>query len=230
MSRRVSRSIFLGALSLFLLLGASNVLGQNADKNSAGPTKNDFRLRIVEPIEGATVTGSTVRVTVANGMPRTLQGSSRTNDMPNPSFRVYLGNTLKGELKRDDNVLTIENVPVGSQKLVVEALNPSGEIIDRKEINFQTVASSSPAALSSIPTTEPKPAASSEQKPAASSAATSTTTTNPPPVIEPAPAPAPATSLKAKTLPKTASSAPRAGLAGLALVLAGLLVSRKATR
>jgi hypothetical protein len=215
MLRRISRPIFLGALSALLLLGAGNALGQNADQNSAGPTKNDFRLRVIEPIEGATVTGSSVRVTVGNDIEQPLQKSSstRTSDMPNPSFRVYLGNTLKGELKRDENVLTIENVSAGGQKLVVEALNSSGEIIARKEVNFQTVASSSPAELSAIPTVEKKPA-------------------TPRPVAEAAPAaspePAPATTLEATTLPQTASSAPRAGLAGLALILAGVLVSRKA--
>src|SRR5262249_57875118 len=47
-----------------LVIGAfaAAALGQNADKNSAGPTKNDYRLRVVEPAEGATVTGPTVRV------------------------------------------------------------------------------------------------------------------------------------------------------------------------
>lgn len=226
MSRRVSRFISTGALCAFLSLGAGYVLGQNADQNSAGPTKNDFRLKIVEPIEGATVTGSTVRVTMANAIQQSLQGSpqkgsARTSDMPNPSYRVFLGNTLKGELKRDDNVLTIENVPVGSQKLVVEALNASGEVIDRKEVNFQTVAASSPAALSAIPAPEQKPAA----PPAP---VMSKTTTYPPPAAEAAPAPA--ATLEANTLPRTASSAPRAGLAGLGLILAGVLVSRKAKR
>jgi hypothetical protein len=219
MFRRISRPIFLGALSVLLLLGAGSVLGQNADQNSAGPTKNDFRLRVIEPLEGTTVTGSSVRVTVGNGIEQPLQKSSstRTSDMPNPSFRVYLGNTLKGELKRDENVLTIEDVSAGSHKLVVEALNPSGEIIARKEVNFQTVASSSPAELSAIPTAEQKPATSRAVVEAA-------------PAAPPAPAPAPATTLDATTLPQTASSAPRAGLAGLALILAGVLVSRKAKR
>lgn len=206
---------------MLLLLGAGNVLGQNADQNSSGPTKNDFRLRVIEPMEGATVTGSSIRVTVGNSIEQPLQKSSstRTSDMPNPSFRIYLGNTLKGELKRDENVLTIENVSVGSQRLVVEALNPSGEIIARKEVNFQTVASSSPVELAAIPTAEKRPAAS---RPVAEAVPA------PAPALAPAPEPVP--TLDATTLPKTASSAPRAGLAGLALILAGVLVSRKAKR
>jgi hypothetical protein len=196
---------------VFLLLAAGLVLGQNADKNSAGPTKNDVQLRIVEPVEGATVVGSSVRVIVANRLPRTEE-STGTANMPNPSFRVYLGNTLKGELKRDENVLTIENVSVGSQRLVVEAMNSSGEVIDRKEIRFQTVATSPATASSSTPMTEQKP--TSYAPPPVASA--------PEPVAAPAPEP-----MTAKALPQTASAAPRAALAGLALILAGLLVSRK---
>lgn len=215
MSRSVSRFIVTGALSLLFLLGAGNALAQNADPNSGGPTKNDYRLRVVEPLDGATITGSTVRVTVANALPPSLSGTSRTSDMPNPTYRVYLGNTLKGQLKRDENVLTIDNVAVGDQKLVVEALNVSGEVIGRKEINFRTVASTSSAALPSAPAAEEKPPASS------SSYAATTTTTSAPPVVQSAPVPEPA------ELPQTASSAPRTAFAGLGLIAVGLLAARK---
>ncbi len=197
----------------FLLLAAGLALGQNADKNSAGPTANDVRLKIVEPADGATIVGSTVRVTVANSLPRTTQESTGTANMPNPSFRVYLGNTLKGELKRDENVLTIENVSVGSQRLVVEALNSSGEVIDRKEIRFNTVAAGSTTA-SVVSTSEQKP--TMETPPAAEVAAAPVTT-------------APEPNVAARTLPQTASAAPRVGLAGLALIIAGLAVSRRSS-
>jgi LPXTG-motif cell wall-anchored protein len=196
-------------LLALLTLAAGSALGQNADQNSAGPTRNDFRLRIVEPADGATIVGGSVRVTVANSMPRTTQDTRGTNNMPNPSFRVYLGNTLKGELKRDDNVLTIENVPVGSQLLVVEAVNTSGEIIDRKEARFRTIANepetSAPVVSSNEPPTEAPPA----------------------PRVAPAVEPAPAEGATASTLPQTGSPAPRAAMAGGVLILAGLLASRK---
>lgn len=191
----------------FLTLAAGPALGQNADQNSAGPTKNDLRLRIVEPLEGATIVGSSVRVTLSNSLPRTTQESSGTSNMPNPSFRIYLGNTLKGEIKRDDNVLTIESVPVGSQKLVVEALNPSGEVIDRKEVRFQTVAATAAPATATI---EAPPAPPAPPAPSAS-----------------APVAAPEPTAALQTLPKTASTAPRAIVAGLALIVAGMLVFRK---
>lgn len=207
---RIHHKPLLAAMAL--LLGAGLALGQNADKNSSGPTKNDFRLRVIEPVEGGTVVGTSVRVSVANQVPQPTQEATGTDNMPNPSFRIYLGNTLKGEIKRDENVLTIDNVPAGSQKLVIEAMNSSGEIVDRKEINFKTVPATSEAASSSTSTTGLKPMPSSA------------------PAVAPkasAPVPAPAPDIAMSALPHTASSAPRAGLAGFILIAVGLLVSRK---
>ena len=215
---RIHRKPLLVALSLFL--GAGLALAQNAGNKSAGPTKNDFRLRVLEPVEGGTVVGTTVRVSLSNEVPQPSQDATGTNNMPNPSFRVYLGNTLKGEMKRDENVMTIDNVPVGSQKLVIEALNSSGEIVDRKEINFKTVPASSATAYSSAPATELKPMPASAPPVVAKAPAPSAP---PAPEVAPPPPPAPVES----SLPHTASSAPRAALAGIALVLAGLLASRK---
>jgi hypothetical protein len=217
---RIHRKPLLAAMSL--LLGAGLAFGQNAGNKSSGPTKNDFRLRVTEPVEGGTVVGTTVRVTVSNEVPQPTQEATGTNNMPNPSFRIYLGNTLKGELKRDENVLTIDNVPAGSQKLVIEAMNSSGEIVDRKEINFKTVPATSAAVSSSAPATEYKamPASAPPSAPKVSAPP-------PPPAREVVPAPAPAPAVDMSTLPHTASSAPRAALAGIALILAGLLVSRK---
>jgi hypothetical protein len=209
-------------LAMSLLLGAGLAMGQNAGNKSSGPTQNTFRLRVIEPVEGATVVGTDVRVTVSNQVPQPTQEARGTNNMPNPSFRVYLGNTLKGEIKRDENVLTIDNVPAGSQKLVIEAMNSSGEIVDRKEINFQTVPAGTQVASSSGPTTVLKPIPS----PAPPMVAQASVPPEPPArEIAPAPAAAPAPDMT--RLPQTASSAPRVAFAGIALVLAGLLVSRK---
>lgn len=212
-------------LAMSLLLGAGLAMGQNAGNKSSGPTQNTFHLRVIEPVEGATVVGTDVRVTVSNQVPQPTQEAKGTNNMPNPSFRVYLGNTLKGEIKRDENVLTIDNVPAGSQKLVIEAMNSSGEIVDRKEINFQTVPAGTAVASSSGPTTVLKPIPS----PAPPIVAQASVPPEPPapPAREIAPAPAAAPALDMTRLPQTASSAPRVAFAGIALVLAGLLVSRK---
>lgn len=230
---RIHHKAILVALSM--LLGAGLALGQNAGNKSSGPSQNTFRLRVIEPVEGGTVVGSAVRVTVSNELSQPTQEARGTNNMPNPSFRVYLGNTLRGEIKRDANVLTIDNVPPGSQKLVVEAMNSSGEIVDRKEINFQTVAAASAVVASSAPTTELK------QIPSAVPHSASKAPAPPAREIDPAPAAAPevkgttlpqtaraaAPEVNRTTLPQTASSAPRAALAGIALVVVGLLVARK---
>lgn len=219
MFRGPFRFVFLATLSVLVLLGVRGAFAQNADQNTAGPTKNDFRLRIVEPREGATIAGGTVQVTVTNVIGQSTQKNASTSDMPNPSYRIYLGNTLMGEMKRDQNVFTMENIPAGSHKLVVQALNPSGEIIGRKEVNFRTVKTGAPASV--------------ESRPEHVAAATETTTAaaNPPPATEAAPAPAYTYGdSKPAELPKTASSAPGAALAGLGLILAGLMVSRKRAR
>jgi LPXTG-motif cell wall-anchored protein len=201
------------------LLGVRGAFAQNADQNTAGPTKNDFRLRIVEPREDATIAGGTVQVTVTNVIGQSIQKNANTSDMPNPSYRIYLGNTFMGELKRDQNVFTMENVPAGTHKLVVQALNPSGEIIGRQEIGFRTVKIAAPSNVESRP------------EPAAAGTEATVAATNPPPVSEAAPAPAHTYGdSKPAALPKTASSAPGAALAGLGLVVAGLLVSHKRAR
>jgi len=225
---RIHRKPLLVAMTL--MLGAGLALGQNAGNKSSGPTQNTFRLRVIEPIEGGTVVGSAVRVTVSNEVPQPTQEARGTNNMPNPSYRVYLGNTLKGEIKRDENVLTIDNVPAGSQKLVIEAMNSSGEIVDRREINFKTVAAASAAVASSAPTTELRQMPSAPPRIASNAPASPAPYASPEPpapAIESAPAAGP--EIDRTTLPQTASSGPPTALAGIALVVAGLLVARKRT-
>ena len=62
-------------------------------------------------------------------------------NFPQPRFDVYLDNTLKATLKGTEaNTATIDNVPPGSHKIAVVALNVSGEVIDRKEVGITTTA------------------------------------------------------------------------------------------
>ena len=122
---------------------ASLALAQNADKNTAGPTKNDYRLKVVEPREGATVNGSTVRVVVDTRIPAEIGTEKRdVNSMPRPQIDVFLDNTNKGTLKEEQNVIEVAGVDAGAHKLVLVAKNMSGEIIGRQEINFTSTASS----------------------------------------------------------------------------------------
>src|SRR6266568_3652777 len=119
----------LTATVFFAVAGAS--LAQNADPNTGGPTKNTLQLKLTEPAEGATITGTSVRVTVDYNHKGfgTGQGTKFGEaNFPQPRFDVFLDNTLKATLKgTQSNTATIESVPPGSHKIAVVALNVSGE-------------------------------------------------------------------------------------------------------
>ncbi len=71
--------MFTAALAVAALALTGVALGQNADPNTAAPTKNDYRLRVVEPAEGATISGSSFQV-VVDLRPRAEVGS-RTKEL-----------------------------------------------------------------------------------------------------------------------------------------------------
>jgi hypothetical protein len=199
---------------------AGLAVAQNADLNTAGPTANTLQLKLTEPLEGATITGSQVRVGLSYNHAAFGVGQGTKfgeANFPLPIFEVYLDNTLKQTLKGTEaNVAFIENVPPGSHKIAVLAKNISGEVIDRKEVGITTMAAVAEAPPAPATTTyeartaPPPPPAPVVEAPAA-----------PPP---PAPAPAP---MERETLPKTASPYPTVAVAGLALVAAGLSLARK---
>jgi hypothetical protein len=137
---------------------AAVALGQNADKNSAGPTKNDYRLKVVEPAEGAAITGPTVRVVVDTSIREQLDGEKTdVNSMPRPLVDVWLDGTRRGTMKDTENVIEIDNVSPGPHKLALVAKNKANEIIDKKEINFSST-SSTVASANSSGTTPANPA------------------------------------------------------------------------
>ena len=205
---------FIAALALFAVAGMA--VAQNADQNTGGPTKNTLKLRLVEPLEGATITGDSVRVAVDynHDVFGTGQGSKFGEaNFPQPRFDIFLDNTLKTTLKGTEaNTTVLEAVPAGAHKIVVVAKNVSGEVIDRKEVKITT----SPTVVVEAAPNPPAPAPAPAYQP--------------PPAPAPAyqPAPAPPAPVEA-TLPKTASSAPRMALLGLGLVAVGLLIGRKAS-
>jgi len=209
--RRKASSLIV-TLALFAVAGM--VFAQNADPNTGGPTKNTLKLRLVEPAEGATISGNSVRVTVGYNSQAFAAGQGTRfgeANFPQPRFDVYLDNTLKATLKgTQSNTATIESVPPGSHKIAVVALNVSGEVIDRKEVGITTtetiIAESTTSSISTAPAPAPPPP--------------------PAPAAAPPPEPAPPAPMET-TLPHTASSSPRLGLMGLALVAGGLLLGRK---
>jgi len=208
-------------LILALTVGAlaSVTLAQSANYNTGGPTKNTLQLKLTEPAEGATITGTQVRVGIAYNTSNFGEGQGTKfgeKDFPQPTFDVFLDNDLKQTVKgSESNVVFIDSVPAGAHKVIVMAKNVSGEVIDRKEVNI-TVAPAIAAETATTTTTLVEKAAPPPPPPA------------PAPVIEPpAPPPAPAMEMHHEALPKTGSPYPRVAAAGLALAIAGLALSRK---
>lgn len=211
MRRRISGLI----VTLASLAVATALFAQNADPNTGGPTKNTLKLKLMEPAEGASISGSSVRVTVDYNHEIFAAGQGTRfgeANFPQPRFDVYLDNSLKATLKgTESNTATIENVPPGKHKIAVVALNVSGEVIDRKEVGVMTTeATTVMAEKNTTVETAPAPA---PPPPA------------PAPSYEP-PAPAPPAPTET-TLPTTASIFPRLALLGLALVAGGLLLGRR---
>ena len=230
---------------------AAVALGQNADKNSAGPTRNDYRLRVVEPAEGGMITGSTVRVVVNTEIPAEAGDTRRdVNSMPRPDVDVFLDGDLKGTMRDAENVLEIESVTAGPHNLVLLAKNRANEIIDRKAIGFSSTATAAAATSSgatdhaapsndgawtlaqpatmandAAPTRDVQPAAP-KPAPVVSERTTSSSraATAPTTMIAQA-SPRPQT--PPRTLPETASSDPALMLAGAGLLVAGLLARRR---
>jgi hypothetical protein len=207
-------------VTLASLAVATALFAQNADPNTGGPTKNTLKLKLMEPAEGAKISGSSVRVTVDYNHQTFAAGQgTRFGDanFPQPRFDVYLDNSLKATLKgTESNTATIDNVPPGSHKVAVVALNVSGEVIDRKEVGItttqaETIVAEKNTTVETAPA--PAPPAPAPLPPA------------PAPSYEP-PAPAPPAPTET-TLPTTASVFPRLALLGLALVTGGLLLGRR---
>jgi LPXTG-motif cell wall-anchored protein len=229
---KASRLVCIAAM----LVASSIVLGQNADKNSAGPTKNDYRLKVIEPAEGATIAGPTVRVVVAIGT-KLEPGADRkdTDTMPKPTVQVFVDNQLKGVLADPQNVLEIQDVTPGPHKLAIVATNQSKEIIDRKEVSFvsteatastATSSSTSSSSTSSYSAPAPNPPPSSYSS--STSSSTSAPSTYSSSTSEKSTSTMTSDTNASKRLPKTGSSAPLVAAAGLGLLALGLATRPRA--
>jgi hypothetical protein len=191
------------AAVLLGLAAATFVRAQNAKVYGGGPTGNDYRLKIVQPVEGAKITGPTVQVIVDTEIPGETDVRRDTNTMPRPDVQVFLDDSRQGRMRDENNIVTLENVTPGPHKLRFLAINRAGEVFDRKEVGFVAVAP--PVQPANVTVHNPPPA------PPAPVAA----------VVPPAPpAPAPV------EMPKTATADPLYAAAGLALVAGGLIMRR----
>jgi LPXTG-motif cell wall-anchored protein len=226
------------AAAAVALLIAGVVSAQNADPNTGGPTKNTLRLRLVEPREGAQITGPSIRVAVDYNKTSFGEGQGTKfgdRNYPQPRFDVYLDNKLQETLKGGEkNVADIMNVPPGAHKVTVVAKNVSNEIIDRAEVSVTNIAGASTAEASTTTTSDqpavaaPAPVAPAPEPPSTtvdtsrSSMTSSTTSTSTAPA-----APDTTTTSTSDNLPRTGSNAPAAALLGATLLAAGLYVSRR---
>lgn len=227
---------------------AAVALGQNADKNTAGPTKNDYRLHVIEPAEGAAISGPTVRVVVDTNIREQLDGEKvDVNSMPRPLVDVWLDGKREGTMKDAQNVIEIDNVSPGPHKLSLVAKNKANEIIDKKEINFTSSGSTVESANSSGTTpANPVPAETSTYRAPAPAPVTSDsslagpTTSNtytPPASAYSSPQTSSSSSsssmstAESRTRPRMPATASNDGallLAGGALLLGSYLIRRKA--
>lgn len=221
---------------LAMCLASSLALGQNADKNSSGPTRNDYRLRVVEPLEGSIIAGTTVRVTVTleiAGHPAVERKNS--DSMPQPEVAVFLDNERKGDLKNLENVLTLDNVAPGRHQVVLLATNQSGEIIDRQVIGFESTPANGSAVAAvtgpAVTSANPQPIPAVDRSSDARRDTGLQTVSMPksePAAKSPAPMPiAEKSTTKSHSLPKTGTGYPAAAAAGLTLVLTGLVLRRR---
>lgn len=191
------------ASTLLAFAVAVFAVAQNANYNTGGPTKNDYRLHVIQPLEGAKITGTSFQVIVDTEIPAERDVRHDSTSMPHPDVDVYFDGALQGKMRDENNVIDVASVTPGPHTILLVALNRSGEIIDRKEVHVVAVVPAPVAAAPALAPPPPRPA---------------------PPVqaYEPPPAPAPV----AEPLPKTGTSNPLLAVAGLTLLGAGLLVRR----
>jgi LPXTG-motif cell wall-anchored protein len=211
---RLTRAIL--ALAGVFAFAAAVAAQLPTSKQSNSPTSNEYRMRVTEPIEGATIRGNEFNV-VVSAAPATPPGTSvapkEREDALKPTFQVWVDGKDMGNIPPGSNIMAVTTAGYGPHKIVVAAKNTAGELIDRREISVTTAA---PVIAEAAPAPAPVPQARIEPAPA------------PPPAPAPAPEPAPSYTSESTTLPKTGSSAPRAALLGMGLIAGGLLLRRRA--
>jgi hypothetical protein len=208
--RQVMNRLRLTFVTLLPLAVAGFAIAQNADQNTAGPTKNDYRLRVIQPLEGARITGTKVQVVVDTEIPAERDTRQDVNSMPRPFVDVFLDELFQVTMRDQNNVVDLDNVAPGPHTIVLLAKNLSGEIIDRKVVHIVAVELPVAKPVAERPVSPPPPAAAPAP---------------PAPSYEPPPAP-PAPIAAEKDLPTTATSDPLFAVAGFVLLLAGIAIRR----
>ncbi len=218
-----------------LLCVAPSAIAQNADQNTAGPSRNQLKLRLTEPRDGAQISGSTIRVAVDYNKTSFGEGQGTKfgdKNFPMAIFDVYVDNALKQTLRGGEtNVAIINDIPAGKHKIVVMAKNISNEVIDRAEVNVVNMeATAATTSNDTIASSSMGQASASDANRGASASSNSTDTTAPSSSSMPSRSDDTNTSrtdtntTSNSSMPRTASHAPEAALLGLGLVAGGLLL------
>jgi LPXTG-motif cell wall-anchored protein len=214
-------------LSLVVALGVAGwALAQTASKQSGSPTTNSYRIKILEPLEGATITGPNVTIVMAK--PDVPQGTAvnepERTDALTPTFQVWVDGKDYGNLPIGENVFRASDLSYGPHTAIVAAKNTAGELVGRVELKFTTAeAVGATTTMETSSTTERTEMAPPPAPPAA--------VAPPPPAPEPPPAPAmeqETMTADSPTLPATGTNYPLAALAGLGLMGAGIALRRRA--
>jgi hypothetical protein len=103
------------------------------------PLRSDYRLKVIEPAEGASISGNAVRVVVDLAFrPRDIAVAKDVTPTPapKPQVDIFLDKEAKGSLKEGETYLVIDGVAAGTHTLLVTASDRSGAVVDRKEVHF----------------------------------------------------------------------------------------------
>jgi len=192
------------AIALLVGAWAGFALAQNVPY-TAGPSRNDYRLRVMQPVEGATITGNQIQIVVDTEIPSERDTRQDINSTPRPDVDVFVDGIYQQTMRDEKNVVNLENVQPGPHTITLLALNRSREPFDRKEVHVVVVA----APVAARPAERPAKVAPAPA---------------PAPAYVPPPAPAP--QVAAEPLPKTGTADPLLAAAGLALLAGGLALRR----
>jgi len=120
-------------LAAILLGAAAAAQGQDASRTSG----TGYRLRVFEPVEGASLSTTAVRVRLEL-VPRAGEDAPAKNatPTPRPQIDLFLDNAPAATLKEGESAVVLERVAPGTHTLLVTASDSSGAVVERKEVHF----------------------------------------------------------------------------------------------
>lgn len=225
------KKTILAAAAASFLVAMTGLAQTPPSKQSSGPTSNEYRIQVMEPVEGAVIQGPDFNVvlSVPNVPTGTSMAPGERKDSLRPIFQVFVDGKDMGNVPNDQNVFPVHTTVYGPHKLIVLAKNGTGQVIDRKEIGISTTDVSASASSSTTMSTQPQARVEPAPAPAEPPATRSTEMAAPaaPPVTSDTTTRNETYTSSSSTLPKTGTDYPAAAIAGLALAGAGLMLRRR---